>query len=151
MLGAWDTQTVTALAAVGGSVVGALGSSVSSWIVQKHQDRRDLLTRTISHREQLYSDFINETAKAMVDAVQHTFQDPNLLIPIYALLSRIRLSSSQPVVESAERVVRNILATYSAPNLTPQQIQSHAGKRDDALREFSVTCRRELESLRGSL
>lgn len=55
------------------------------------------------------------------------------------------------VVESAERVVKNILATYSAPNLTPQEIQPQAGKRDDALREFSITCRRELESLQSSL
>jgi hypothetical protein len=53
-----------------------------------------LLTKKIFHREQLYSDFIRESAPALADAIQHTLHDPSKLIPIYALLSRIRLSSS---------------------------------------------------------
>ena len=32
---------ITALAAIFGSLVGALGSSTSTWIIQRHQDRRD--------------------------------------------------------------------------------------------------------------
>ena len=32
--------------------------------------------------------------------------DPQKLIPVYALLSRIRLSSSQGVLESAEKVIK---------------------------------------------
>jgi hypothetical protein len=38
---------ITALAAIFGSLVGALGSSTSTWIIQRHQDRRDLLARKI--------------------------------------------------------------------------------------------------------
>jgi hypothetical protein len=90
--GSWDPASISALAAIFGSLAGALGSAVSAWIAQKHQGRRDLLTRKIFHREQLYSDFISESAKAIVDAAQHAFQDPSRLIPMYALLSRIRLS-----------------------------------------------------------
>jgi hypothetical protein len=74
--------------------VGVLGSSVGAWIAQRHQNRRDILSKKISHREQLYSDFISENARAMADALQHEFQDPSSLTPSYALLSRIRLSSS---------------------------------------------------------
>ena len=83
----------------------------------------------------------------MIDAIQHTFQDPSVLIPIYALLSRIRLSSSTDVIESAQRVVTTILNTYSEPNLTPEEIQARAVKWDDPLLDFSNICRRELESL----
>ena len=68
-----------ALAAIFGSMTGALGSSLSTWITQRHADRRDLLARRIFHREQLYSDFIT-----------------------YALLSRVRLSASREVLTSAE-------------------------------------------------
>lgn len=143
----WNPVSIPALAALCGSLVGALGSSVSSWIAQRHQNRRDLLARKTYHREQLYSDFISETARAMVDAMQHTFQDPSRLIPSYALLSRIRLSSSTNVVESAQRVVDNILSTYSQPNLTAAEIHAWAGKRNDPLREFSNICRHDLESL----
>jgi hypothetical protein len=44
--------TITALAAIFGLPVGALGSSITTWITQRHQDRRDLLARKIFHREQ---------------------------------------------------------------------------------------------------
>jgi hypothetical protein len=53
--------TITALAAIFGSLVGALGSSVSTWVTQRHQDRRDLLAREIflknAHLSVMYPDF----------------------------------------------------------------------------------------------
>ncbi len=146
-LPSWTPATISALAAILGSLTGALGSSFSAWIGQRHQDRRDLLEKKISQREQLYSDFIGETARATLDAIQNNFQDPSKLIPIYSLLGRIRLTSSTTVVESAESVVTTILKTYSEPNLTPQEIQSRAAKGDDPLRDFGNICRGELESL----
>ncbi len=149
--GSWSPASISALAAVGGSLVGALGSSVSAWLAQRHQDRRDLLAKKIFHREQLYSDFISETAQAFGDAVQHTFHDASRLIPSYALLSRMRLSSSVNVVESAERVIETILKTYSQPNLTAEEIHAWARERNDPLREFSNICRRDLESLWNGL
>jgi hypothetical protein len=81
----------------------------------------------------------------MVDAMQHTLEDPSRLTPVYGLISPIRLSSPKKVVESAERVAKTILSTYSAPNLTTKEIQSGVGKRDDPLREFSNICRPELD------
>jgi hypothetical protein len=147
----WSPASITALAAVCGSLVGALGSSVSAWIAQRHQDRRDLVAKKIFHREQLYSDFISETAQAFADAVQHAFNDPSRLIPSYALLSRMRLSSSMSVVESAERVIGTILKTYSQPNLSAEEIHAWAGERNDPLREFSNICRHDIESLWNGL
>jgi hypothetical protein len=142
----WSAASISAIAAVGGSLVGALGSNISAWIAQRYISRQNLLAKTLAHREQLYSDFITETARALTDAMQHTFQDPSMLIPSYALLSRIRLSSSKQVVESAERVINNILDTYSQPNLTPEQFKAWAVGRNDPLREFGEVCRRDLES-----
>lgn len=147
---AWNPALISALAALCGSVIGALGSSVSSWIAQRHQNRRDLLAKKIFHREQLYSEFIKETAPAIADAIQHTLHDPSKLIPGYALISRIRLSSSKDVIQSAERVMQGVLTTYSEPNLTnltPEEIQAWIDKSDDPLRSFSSICRRELDSM----
>jgi hypothetical protein len=59
-----------------------------------------LLGKQIARREALYSDFIGECARLLVDAMQHNVSDLQKLLPVYALLSRIRLSSS----ESAARV-----------------------------------------------
>lgn len=146
-----NSGTIAAFAAIFGSIVGALASAVGTWITQRHQDRRDLLGKKIVRRESLYSDFIAESARLLVDALEHDVGDPQKLIPAYALLSRIRLSSSARVLETAEELVRTILNTYTEPNLTPEQIQSQAVNGEDPLRQFSNTCRSELDSLQRQL
>jgi hypothetical protein len=148
--GSWDPATISALAAIFGSLTGALASSVSTWMTQRHQDRRDILAKRIFHREQLYSDFISESAHAMADAIQHNYHDPDKLIPTYAVLSRMRLSSSTNVLASAQQVIQHNIGTYSDRNLTPEEIQSRAAKREDPLREFSSTCRAELEAMQSN-
>ena len=139
--------SISALAALFGSLSGALASLIGTWISQRHQDQRDLVAKRIFHREQLYSDFINESARALADAVQHNLLDLNKLIPSYAVLGRIRVSSPTDVLASAEQVLDRIIAAYSEPNLTPTEIRSMAAKRDDPLGHFSSICRRDLESL----
>ena len=107
------------------------------------------MAKKIFHREQLYSDFISESARVIVDSLEHALQDPDKLIPIYALVSRIRLSSSREVLNSAEQIVKTIVQTYAQPDLTPEDIRSRAVNGDDPLREFSDICRRELELMQA--
>jgi hypothetical protein len=146
-----NSGLIIALAAISGSLVGALSSAIGTSIVQKHQDRRDLVAKMIVRREALYSDFIAESARLLVDASQQNVGDPQKLIPVYALLSRIRLSSSPRVLGTAEEVIKTILNAYEQPNLTPQQIQTRAVNGEDPLRQFSDTCRAELDSLQQRL
>lgn len=140
-----------AMAVIFGSLAGALGSTISAWITQRRADRRDLLARRILHREQLYSDFITESARILVDALENSFDNPDRLIPAYALLSRIRLSASREVLASAEGLLKEIIKDYSEPNLTPEQIRSNAVNGNDPLKRFSELCRVELDSLGGHL
>ena len=142
---------IAGLAAVSGSIVGAFGSVVGTWITTRHQDMRDLLAKKIVRRESLYSDFITESARLLVDAMKNNTSDPQKLIPAYALLSRIRLSSSSGVLAEAEEVIKIILNTYPQPNLTAEQIQLRAANGEDPLRQFSNTCRTELESMQKQL
>jgi hypothetical protein len=151
LVGPWNPATVSALASLFGSPVGGFSSTLSAWIAQRNHERKDLLAKTISHREQLYSDFISESARAMADALQHEFEDPSSLTTVYALIGRIRLSSPRNVVEGAETVAKTILQTYSKSNLTPEVIPARAVKGDDPLRQFSSICRRELESLKSGV
>ena len=146
-----NSNTVTAIAAISGSIVGALGSLAASWITQRHLDRRDLLAKKIVHREALYSGFINEAARLPVDALEHNFNDPKNLIPSYALLGRIRLGSSRQVSMAADEVVKLIMDAYTKPNLTAEQVQSAAVSGEDPLKAFSDTCRAELESMQRQL
>src|ERR1700751_5553819 len=113
MGGSLNPATISALAAIFGPLSGALAASASTWITQRHQDRRDLLAKRIFYREQLYSDFINESAHAISDAIQHNLQDLNKLSSPYALLTRIRLGSSPKVLASAERVIQDTISRYS--------------------------------------
>ena len=142
---------VTALAAIAGSLVGALGSAVGTWITARHQDRRDLLGKQIARREALYSDFIGESARLLVDAMQHSASDLQRMLPVYALVSRIRLSSSEAVLQEAEQIIKTIVSTYPQPNLTAEQIESQAVSGHDPLRQFSDICRTELDSMQRQL
>jgi len=146
-----NSAMITALAAIAGSLVGALGSAVATWITARHQDRRDLLGKQIERREALYSDFIGESARLLVDAMQHNASDLQKMLPVYALLSRIRLSSSEPVLQEAEQVIKTIVSTYPQPNLTAEQIESQAANGKDPLTQFSNTCRTELDSLQRQM
>ena len=136
-----------AIAALFGSLVGALGSSASTWITQRHADQRDLIARRIFYRVQLYSEFITESARVLVDALENNFKDPNKLIPAYALLNRIRLTAYQRGCSASAEggLVREIVKNYSEPNLSPEEIRSRALNGNDPLRKFSETCRAELE------
>ena len=139
------------LSAIGGSLIGALSSMISTWIIQRHRERRELVAQKTAQLEQLYSDFINESARLLIDAVQHSLEEPGTLVPIYALISRIRLRSSTEVIKSGERLIATILKVYFEPNLTPGDIKSAANTHTDHLQEFSSVCRRELESIGKSL
>jgi len=120
-------------------------------MAQRHQDRRDLLAKKIVWREALYSDFINESARLLLDAAQHNVYDPKILIPTYALLSRIRLGSSPQVLKAAEEVLKGAADTYPKPNLTAEQIESAALSGENPLRNFSEVCRAELESMQRGM
>jgi hypothetical protein len=146
-----NSAMITASAAIGGSLVGALGSAIGTWITARHQDRRDLLGKQIARREALYSDFIGESARLLVDAMQHNSGDLQKLLPVYALASRIRLSSSEPVLKEAEQVIRTVVSGYPETNLTAEQIEAKAMNGHDPLRAFSDTCRIELDSLQRQL
>ena len=66
---------IAASAATAGSFVGALGSVVGTWITQRHQDRRDVPAKKIIHRDTLYSDFIGESARLLVDSLEYNITD----------------------------------------------------------------------------
>jgi hypothetical protein len=84
-----DPATVSAQAAILGSFADAIASTLSAWITQRRHDRQDPRVKKVAHREQLHSDFISERARATVDAMQHKFEDPSKLTPVYALEKRV--------------------------------------------------------------
>ena len=141
---------VTALAALSGSAVGGLTSLAASWLTQRGQARAQQLAHAVGRREVLYKNFIEEASKSYADAIQHNEIDGAKLVRLYALVSRMRVLSSQQVVERADAVMRMIMETYAAPNKTIRDVADTVNRGGlDPLRDFSSTCREEFRTAVG--
>lgn len=137
---------ISALAALGGSSVGALTPVLSNFILERSITRRELLNRQIDQRETLYSDFINEASRIYARSVTRNLEGTDELVSLYALVSRIRLMATEPVVHEAETFVKLIVTRFGEPNLTIEQIHSAAlSNKGEPLDRFSVACRTELQ------
>jgi hypothetical protein len=147
-----EAALVSALSVAGGSLVGALTTLASTWLTQRHSDRRDRLAKALADRETLYALFIAEASRVLLDALDHGLERIDSLLPLYTLVGRIRLGSSQTVVTSAEKLMKEVVERYSRPNLTPAELQalilsSELQRQADPMVEFSSVCRRELVAL----
>jgi len=139
---------IGALAAVLGSLVGGASSIATAWFTQRAQSRRESVNAEIRRREEVYTEFINECSKLAIDAFKTTLENPERLMNAYALLNRIRLSSSDPVVEAADQTIKGIVEQYFRPNLSLEELhEMTAAGHGDLLKEFSVACREELRRL----
>jgi hypothetical protein len=144
-----DHITVTAMAGVLGSLVGGSATVATAWLAHRTQTRREFVRLELRKREMLYGEFIGVCAKLLVDAFDHTLDKPDTLLPVYALINRIRLSASQPVLAAAEALLRRITEQYFSKNLTLDEMRMLArSANSDPLKFFGETCRVELKSLR---
>lgn len=140
-----NTNLITALAAVLGSVAGASAAIATTWISQTSQTRRELAKSETRKRETLYAEFITEAARLLSDAFDHTLDKPETLVKLYAILGRIRLVSSEAVFNAAEECSNRILDVYATPNRTVDELISAIRSDEMAfLRKFSDACRVEL-------
>ena len=143
-----DAPTISALAALGGALIGGLTSFAASWVTQQTQARAQRLEHQVTRREQLYKDFIDEASKLYADSLTHETSDVSQLVNLYALISRMRVLSSTKTVENADQVARAIVNTYLAPNKTFFQLREMVNSGTiDLLRDFSEACREEFQTL----
>ena len=124
-------------------------TAATAWINQRTQNKREVSIRELRKRESLYSEFIGESAKVIVDALVHSLDKPEMLLELYALVNRIRLCASQPVLLEAEHVLQRITEQYFSRNLTVEEIRALTRTDDaDPLKAFGEAARAELRSLR---
>ncbi|HVM97672.1 MAG TPA: hypothetical protein VMT89_14855 [Candidatus Acidoferrales bacterium] len=144
-----DPGYFSAFAALAGSTIGALTTLGASWLTQREQLRTQQLTHDIERREDLYKDFIEEASKVYVDAIEREpaeVTDASKMVRLYALISRMRVLSSSPIIEHADHVVRTIIDTYLRPKMTLRDVSEmlKTSAFVDPLRDFSEACREEL-------
>ena len=99
-----------------------------------------------SKRQNLYKAFIDAAARIYGDALIHDKLETTGLINLHSLVSRMRIVSSGPVIETAVNVVKVITETYSQPNKSPEEIEAMISNGSvDILQSFSEACRDEFE------
>lgn len=141
-----DSGYITALAALGGAALGGLTSFATSWTTLRTQMKAQRRDSSKSSRQKLYKAFIDDVAKIYGDALIHDKLETTGLIDLHALVSRMRIVSSRPVIETAVNVVKAITETYTQPNKSPEEIEAMISNGSvDILRSFSEACRDELE------
>jgi len=145
-----DATIITALAGLTGAAVGGLTSGLASWLIQKTQARAQWLAQEKLLRQELYKEFIEEASKCHIDALQHNNPNVPALVGLYAKVARMRVISSQTVLEHAEQIERTILDSYLEPDKTFPELREMANSGAlDPLRSFSEAARAEFESLRA--
>jgi H2-forming N5,N10-methylenetetrahydromethanopterin dehydrogenase-like enzyme len=101
-----DTARTGALAAFGGSSLGALTTVLNNYLLQRSMRQRELLNREIDQREVLYADFIKEASRLYANSIAHNLESLDDLVALYALVSHIRLLASEAVLREAEEFVK---------------------------------------------
>lgn len=100
-----------------------------------------------SKREELYADFIEESAQLYADALEHEKAEFVKLVKLYALIGKMQLRSSPRIVEMAESIAHTIMETYRGPKKTFNEIEGLVNSDAMApLRAFSEACRNELRT-----
>ena len=98
-----DMFYIPALASFSGSASGTLASIVTGWVTQRRKDRVRHTLRATSQREELYKDFIEEASRLYADALVNDKSEVSKLVDLYALIARMKIFSSDAVIEAAEK------------------------------------------------
>ena len=145
-----EIHTFTAIAGVLGSIAGASATVATAWVTQRAANKRQLLQAEINSRQTLYGEFISECAKLLMDAFVRSLEKPETLLPLYALVNRIRLCASPAVLGEAERLLTRIADQYFSENLTVEQMRELArNHKSDPMMAFAEACRAEFQSMHG--
>jgi hypothetical protein len=139
-----DNAYMSAIAALAGSMIGALASFATTWLTQHSQERAQRFAQARTRREHLYGEFIEEASKLFTDALTHQFDDPSKFVRLYALVGNLRLCASANVIVKAEEVMRRIIETYNLPNIDFRDLEDTHESDTDLLRAFSEACRGDL-------
>src|SRR5580704_41806 len=101
-----DNTLTSVLAALSGSIIGASTPVLSNFVLQRSVTQRELTNREIAQREALYSEFIQQGTLCYAKALSQSLDNLDEVVAMYALVNRIRLFASAPILEAAEGFVK---------------------------------------------
>ena len=98
----------------------------------------------MSRRAELYKTFIGEASRLYADALVNDKCELSKQVDLHVLIARMKILSTDDVVEAAEEAARLIINTYLSPNRTFVDLPDLINEMDP-LRIFSEACRSELQ------
>lgn len=144
-----DASYISAFFGLAGATIGGLTSFLTTWLTQQAQLRDKHREAENAKRQELFNDFIMEASRLYGDALSHEKDDVSDMVQLYALVAKIRLWASRPVVTAAEHAMDSIVQTYLEPNRTLREIRTLAMEgRMNFLLEFGEACRADLAGAR---
>ncbi|MGA7159138.1 MAG: hypothetical protein WBY53_19990 [Acidobacteriaceae bacterium] len=139
---------LSAIAALSGSAIGGLTPIITNYIAQRAATEREALGRELGARQALYSDFIQFATKVYVEATTKELDSIDELVALYALISRIRLLASQPVIDAAEDFATKVTERFGEAAISLLDLKNEKlMRRIDPLKDFSSRCREEFRTL----
>lgn len=141
-----EAAYIAAFAALAGSAIGASASFAPTWLTQHAQQRATRLEQEMSRRERLYGKFLDEPSRLLADALTHHLDEPSKMVPLYAIMGKLRLFAPAHVVARADEVMGQIIEIYDLPNADfrkPADRPTH--DRVDILRAFGEAGREDLQ------
>ena len=145
-----DPAFISALSGLAGVTLGGLTTFATNWTTQRSQLREKHQEFERTKREDLFNAFVTEATRLYGDALSHQKDDVGDLVLLYALVARMRLIASRPVVTAAEGTLNAIIDAYLQPNQTLHEIRLLAKNGGmNFLLDFGEACRAEIEQVCG--
>jgi hypothetical protein len=127
--------------------LGGLACAGAIYFMQWRQLQAKRVMRELCRCEDVYSRFIEQASEIWLDVFEMP-RDPGKLIGLSALVGRIRLASTQPVLEAAEGVMDFLLETCQRPPEYVRDLIGHAPREFMApLTVFTAACRVERQRM----
>jgi hypothetical protein len=141
----WTRPTFRLVFGLAGATIGGLTSFTTTWLTQRAQAREKRQESTSASRQAIFNDFIIEASRLYGDALSHQKDDVCDLVQLYAIVGKMRLWASSPVVHAAQQAMDIIITGYLEPNRSLHEIRAMAqeGKMNFLL-DFGEKCRAEL-------
>lgn len=140
-----DVGYAPALFGLAGALIGSVANVLTTWATHSSQLRDKHQGADYARKQKLFSDFIAEASRLYADALSHQKDDATDLVGLYALVARLRLVASGPVVHAAEDTMKAIVEAYLEPNRSLREIRTLAQQGElDVLLRFGEECRSHL-------
>jgi len=146
-----DPALLSPVSALVGALIGGGTTLIAAVYTQYRQDRLQRVAGEITKRETVYADFVFHASNLLLHAYTH---DDIVLSGdeqrLMGLINRMRFFAAPNVVATAEATLRAILAISLKPGIELRQLATEGLSKslDDPLREFSLLCRADLDSVR---